>query len=422
MATVNFLYRSARKEAPLKLRLLFSHQGKKHVIGGQTQKLISKDYWKGDHNKQRINDIDRANFQKELLEHNANLENHILKAFYKADPNDVNKDWLKNQIQLFYNPEKDIKQAPKQLVKFFEFYADIKKNDLSETRKRRLKIVKRKVMRFEKHTGKKVTIPNINDTFKNDFLDYGKEKNYSKNTLKSDFSVIKTVCTYAQQWDIKTSPQLKNLKVKAETIKSPYLNPGELERIKKLDFSENERLDNARDWLIISCYTGQRVSDFMRFTPEMITKQDGHHFLEFKQQKTGKRIIIPFLKEARGVFKKRNGRFPRAITPERYNDYIKEVCEAAGLKEKVKGKRIKCIAPDKKKPTRNDYRKETGYFEKWRLVSSHIGRRSFSSNFYGKVPTNYLIKITGHSTEKMFLNYIHKSEADTAKDAFKYFE
>jgi site-specific recombinase XerD len=422
MATVNFLYRSTRKQAPLNLRLLFSYEGKKKVISGKTQKVVSKDYWEDDHNKQRIKDIERAEFQKEVLKHNADLESYILENFYTADPNDINKDWLNNQIQLFYNPEKDKKQAPTGLIKFFDFYTDIKKNDLSETRKRRLKIVKRKVKRFEDHTGKTITISQVNDTFKNAFLDFGKEKNYSKNTLKSDFSVIKTVCTYAQQWDIKTSPQLKNLKVKAETIKSPYLNPGELERIKELDFSENERLDNARDWLLISCYTGQRVSDFMRFTPEMITKQDGNHFLELKQQKTGKQIVIPFLKEARDVFKKRNGGFPRAITPERYNDYIKEVCEAAGLKEKVKGKRIKCIVKDKSKATRNDYRKETGYFEKWRLVSSHIGRRSFASNFYGKVPTNYLIKITGHSTEKMFLNYIHKSEADTAKDAFKYFE
>jgi len=422
MATVNFLYRSARKEAPLKLRLLFSHQGKKHVIGGQTQKLISKDYWEGDHNKQRIKDIERAEFQKEVFKHNSDLESFILEAFYTADPNDVNKDWLKKQIQLFYNPEKDKQQAPTGLIKFFDFYTDIKKNDLSETRKRRLKIVKRKVERFEKHTGKKVTIPQVNDTFKNAFLDFGKVKNYSKNTLKSDFSVIKTVCTYAQQWNIETSPQLNNLKVKAETIKSPYLNPDELQKIKEFDFSKNERLNNARDWLLISCYTGQRVSDFMRFTPEMITENNGQYFLDFRQQKTQKLMSIPFIKEAREVVKKRNRNFPKAISHQKYNDYIKEVCQAAGLKEKIKGKRIKCIAPDKKKPTRNDYRKETGNFEKWRLVSSHIGRRSFSTNYYGKVPTNYLIKITGHSTEKMFLNYIHKSEADTAKDAFKYFE
>lgn len=422
MATINFLYRSTRKEAPINLRLLYSHQGKKQVIGGKTQKVVSKDYWDNDHSKQRINDIERSNFQKEVLKHNTNLENYILKEFYKADPNDVNKDWLKKQIELFYNPEKDKNQAPAVLVDFFDFYTDIKKNDLSETRKRRLKIVKRKVKRFEKHTGQTVKIPNVDDVFKNAFLDFGKEKDYSINTLKSDFSVIKTVCIYAQQWDIKTSPQLKNLKVKAESIKSPYLNPDELQKIKELDLSENDRLDNARDWLLISCYTGQRVSDFMRFTSEMIIKQDGNQFLEFKQQKTGKRIVIPFLKEARDVVKKQNGRFPRAITPERYNDYIKEVCEAAKLTEKIKGKKIKFIGEQQKKATRNDYRKEAGYFEKWLLVSSHIGRRSFATNYYGKVPTNYLIKITGHSTEKMFLNYIHKSESDTAKDAFKYFE
>ena len=42
-------------------------------------------------------------------------------------------------------------------------------------------------------------------------------------------------------------------------------------------------------------------------------------------------------------------------------------------------------------------------------------RRSFATNLYGKLPTPLIMQITGHSTEKMFLNYIGKNSLDYAQ-------
>lgn len=67
------------------------------------------------------------------------------------------------------------------------------------------------------------------------------------------------------------------------------------------------------------------------------------------------------------------------------------------------------------------YRMEVGNYKKYELVTSHIGRRSFATNFYGTIPTTYLIYVTGHSTESMFLNYIGKSNKDLAMELTKYF-
>src|SRR5690554_5783199 len=422
MATINYLYRSTRKEAPLNLRLLYSHKGKDYVLGGRTKLIISKDYWQNDHFKGRINDIDRANYQKEIKEDLTNLETHLLDAFYKIDdPTTVDKNWLKNQIDKFYNPQKEI-EAPTELIKFFDFYSDLKKNELSFTRLQRLEVIQNKLKRYEDHTGETLYIADINYRFKKDFTEYSDNEQYARNTLKSDFSVIKTVCRYAGQWNIQVSPQLENLKATADNIKAPYLSFKEIEAVRNLDLPIDGHLDNARDWLVISCYTGQRISDFMRFTSDMIVQDGDDFYLEFKQQKTGKLTTIPFLKEARKVLDKRNGNFPRPISHQRYNDYIKTVCKKAGLTQKIKGMQLVCIADDPKNASRNDYRKQIGLCKKYTLVSSHIGRRSFATNYYGKVPTPVLISITGHSTEKMFLKYIHKSETDTAKDAIRYFK
>ena len=116
------------------------------------------------------------------------------------------------------------------------------------------------------------------------------------------------------------------------------------------------------------------------------------------------------------ILNKRNGRFPPPLSDQKYNDYIKTVGRIAELTYKVKGSK-----KTETKPNSKIYRKETGLYEKCDLISSHIGRRSFATNFYGQIPTTYLIYVTGHSTEAMFLNYIGKSNKDLAMELTKYF-
>ena len=116
------------------------------------------------------------------------------------------------------------------------------------------------------------------------------------------------------------------------------------------------------------------------------------------------------------ILGKRNGEFPRAISDQKYNDYIKIVCREAKITQKVNGSVISETEPES-----GIYRKETGVFEKCDLVTSHIGRRSFATNNYGTIPTSFLIYVTGHSTEAMFLNYIGKSNKDIAMELTNYF-
>ena len=57
-------------------------------------------------------------------------------------------------------------------------------------------------------------------------------------------------------------------------------------------------------------------------------------------------------------------------------------------------------------------RKKHRIFPKWKLVSSHIGSRSFTSNHFGKIPTPIIMAATGHKSESSFLKYIGKGRAD----------
>jgi len=68
------------------------------------------------------------------------------------------------------------------------------------------------------------------------------------------------------------STQLDGLRLEREKVEKIYLTFEEIEKIEnKTDLLDH--LDNARDWLIISCFTGQRVSDFLRFTKDMIREK-----------------------------------------------------------------------------------------------------------------------------------------------------
>ena len=154
----------------------------------------------------------------------------------------------------------------------------------------------------------------------------------------------------------------------------------------------------------------------MRFTKEMIRIENGKSLIEFTQKKTGKIMTVPLHPKVIEILDKRGGAFPYAISDQKYNDYIKVVCEIAELTQIVNGSKKIETAPES-----GIYRKVSKEYRKCDLVSSHIGRRSFASNFYGTIPTTYLIYVTGHSTEVMFLNYIGKSNKDLAIEMTNYF-
>ena len=133
--------------------------------------------------------------------------------------------------------------------------------------------------------------------------------------------------------------------------------------------------------------------------------------IDFVQLKTNRHLKFPLSEDLMNVLAKRNGDFPRPISNQNLNDYIKEVCKAAGIDEQIEGTKICCETK----------KKVAGTYPKYELITSHIGRRSFSSNHYGKIPTPLIMAITGHSSERSFLTYVGKSDPTMAGFLTEYF-
>jgi len=413
LASINFLYRSTKDKSNLSLRLLFRYNGKDYVFGSKTKLEVEKTYWNKQH-KKKSKDITITNKQTEINIELNKIENHILGAFNSADPDKVNKEWISDQVDLYYNPTQKEKTIPADLINYIDFYIDYRKDEVKKTSLKKFNVIKHKLQKLEKFRKKQILILDINNDFKNEFVSYCKNELYSQNTIQRELAIIKTFCIHARFLGLETHYQLDSLRLDKAKVEKIYLTFDELSRIEEINSDElTVSLDNAKDWLIISCYSGQRISDFMRFTENQIRIEEGKHFLEFTQMKTSKLTTIPIHPKILEILKKRNGKFPYRISDQKYNDYVKEVCKLAGIDEIVKGSKML--------ETEKGNRKQEGLYKKYELVTSHIGRRSFATNFYGNIPTTYLINITNHSSEAMFLNYIGKSNKDLAKETFKYF-
>ena len=416
MAAVNFLYRSTKEKANLHLRLLYRFNEKDFVFGANTKFETTKDYWNKDH-KRKSRDILLTNEQTRVNTELNKIENHVINAFNSVNPDAITKEWLQTQIDNYYNPPKEAEAIPLELTKYIDFYIEYRKHESKQTSIQKFKVIKTKIEEMEALRKAPYLIKEVNDNFKNEFVNFYKSKSYAQNTMQRELTFIKTFCRHARFLGLETHPQLDSLRLDSMKVEKIYLTFDELDKIEKIEKEKlTDSLDNAKDWLIISCYCGQRVSDFMRFTADMIRIENGKKLIEFTQVKTGKIMTVPLHPKVIEILDKRNGMFPYAISDQKYNDYIKTVCEIAELTQKIVGSKHLETAPKS-----GIFRKETKEFKKCELITSHIGRRSFATNFYGKIPTTYLIYVTGHSTEVMFLNYIGKSNKDLAIEMTNYF-
>jgi len=421
------MFRTTKDKAKIKLRFFFRKENKNAFIEANTKLMVTREYWGKYHTATRIKDIKFRNMQNEIHNELNELENFILSEAEDKDISFYDKNWLNQVVDQFYNVNdvvensdgEKVEKASEVLLDWFDIYKVDRKRNASESTLKKVNVVKQLVSRYQKEKRKKLLVKDVDVKFCSKFEEYCYDNGYSTNTISRTVVFIKTICNHAKVNGINVSNSFDLVKTKREKVKSIYLNEKDILKLEELN-GLSETLDNARDWLLISCHTGQRVSDFMRFEKDMVrfhTNKKGKlkAILEFTQVKTGKLMSIPLSMKVIDILDKREGNFPRAISDQKYNDYIKLVCFEANINERAEGTK-------KIEVSKGVWRNKKGIFRKHELVSSHIGRRSFATNNYGKIPTVFLMNMTGHGTEKMFLTYIGKGSKDIAMELSEYFD
>ncbi len=417
MATIRYFLQSKKNPATIYVSLSIKAG---QVLKRKTGYSIDPDKWSNEtHLPKKNGDAKQKNLKVKLEKLKIQIEenlNEIEKGF------EISGDWLQKQIDLFHGK---VKTTDKDLLNnCIQDYIDyLPRKKLRNGKKgvalssiKKYKTLKIKIENFQKHRNKTVTVKDVGlkliEELEKYFLETDK---LGDNTTGRYIKSVKTVCLWANtQNNIPAHPQLKQIKGYTDDAAKVVLSFDELDKIETTTF-EREALKNARDWLIIGCYIGQRVSDLLILTRENLIIKNGVEFIELTQKKTGKYVLIPMHWKVKSILENRNGNFPRYISDVKFNLHIKDVCKEAGIVAPTKGGKM--LTNEKTKTTRKEY----GIFPKWELISSHVCRRSYATNFYGEMPTSWLIAITAHSTEKQFLEYVGKPAIDTAQQIAEFY-
>ena len=266
------------------------------------------------------------------------------------------------------------------LLHYMKWYIDIKKELVCHSTYKRYKVFYHLLERFEGFVCKKLYVEEINVDFIRDFMVFGKEEEYSENTIYRTIHFVKTILNFAERKGVRTC--VRELEIRRERQKREVVTLTENEISKIQQTEVPKELQPAKDWLLISCYTGQRFSDFMNFDYHKLQCIGEKMCLSFIQKKTKKDILLPLHPDVLNTVERNGNGFPKLLDIQHYNTYIKEIARLADLNVLVKARK------------RFGFRSKLVEAEKWEFLSSHIGRRSFATNFYGKIPTPILMEAT----------------------------
>ncbi|MEM6343751.1 MAG: site-specific integrase [Bacteroidota bacterium] len=251
------------------------------------------------------------------------------------------------------------------------------------------------LMAFEKKTKTELFFEDMNQDFYNRFCNYlFEEKGMSSNTVGRYIKTLKVFLNYGVEKGIPINPAFHKFKVYKEETDIVYLSEAEIQQLLALDLSQNERLRHVRDVFLFGCYTGLRYSDVCQVKAEHITDRG----LVLQTQKTRDRLTIPLIPQARAILDRYTDRYQNAlpvISSQRMNDYLKELCQLAGLDTSVSitrhfgSKKVEQTLP------------------KYQLITTHTARRTFITLSLEKgIRPEVLMQITGHKDFKTLMRYV----------------
>lgn len=338
---------------------------------------------------------------------------------YKLNGEKITREKLKNAF--------DAKFKPERVTNDFEYFTDfisdflssikgaINKSTGKEYSKARVYVYNQSMnalINFENYSNKRIRIDEYNSQLNDAFVSFcANEKKFSSNTIGELVSGVKVLLRKAKEKGYAIANDLGDFTKTKEESASVVLSEDEIKRLVAFDFSNDKKLENARDLMILGLWTGLRVSDVMAL-PAI---DPDSKFIEVEPQKTrntsGIKVVIPLHHHIKDMIRKRG--MPTPLNNSYFNKFVKEVCRIVGFNDDVEGTLMNS-------KTR---RKERGVFKKWQLISSHTCRRSFATNLYlMNFPTLSIMKITGHTTEASFLKYIKVTPKEHAEKLLAHWE
>ncbi|WP_422358578.1 phage integrase SAM-like domain-containing protein [Reichenbachiella sp.] len=263
--------------------------------------------------------------------------------------------------------------------------------------------------KFEKAKKRTLTLNDISLKLYDDLMYFlyheieksDKTKGLADNTVGTSIKNFKVFLTYL----LKRGYPIPNItsEIKVPRVDTPiyFLTENEVDILEQKQF-KSERLSQVRDVFVFNCYTGLRYSDLSRLQKDHIVDD----VIEMRAYKNQKDLYVPLSPRSERILKKYNYQLP-IISEQKYNDYIKEACEKAGITKEVEV--IKTSSGNK----------SYTYVPKFKVITSHIAVKTFIS-LCGKkgISPKIVSEITGKSVEIIIKHY-YGIDRETIKEQMR---
>lgn len=192
---------------------------------------------------------------------------------------------------------------------------------------------------------------------------------------------------------------------KWELIKRSYppiaLTKEELDRLEAVSMP-TEILAIARDYLVLECRTGARISDIQRFDIKSVQDNTWSYVPKKTSRLNAKEVKLPFTgycAPAWWILQRYNFKMPK-IAEQTINRNIKEACKIAGIDCEISITRWigskKVVIPGKK----------------YEYITTHTGKKTFITILAeNNVPLKVISDLSGTTVQTIIKHYLGKSDA-----------
>jgi len=371
------------------LEIYFSSNGKRERIYLPTGEEIHEKYWTNGM-------VAKSYPQKEKLLRRLEEKHYEVKQQlyqWEKELGYLNADLVKTKLEGRPILEKDI-------LTLFDEFLEVKRLTAKYKMVIKLTTIKNhlKVMLGQK----KMYLVEFNQTFINRLTHYWEQKvGLQPNTIHKNFRFILLFLNYLRKEGFLENDFYKEFQyprmVETNTIVLTKHEVIKLIQYVPKTYSESK----VRDLFLVLIFTGLRFGDAIRITRSWLRGE----FLFINTQKTGEKVSIPLHPKLREVLEKYDYDLaPLRISNQKFNGYVKGICQEAGILDQVEIVRFEKGI------------KQYLTFPKYKLIASHTGRRTFITNsILAGIPLPVIQKITGHKKLTTLQKYV--DIADDSKKA-----
>jgi integrase len=441
MAEITFIYRSKKETGNLSIRLA---HGKEIDLRVSSKIISKKEYWfkrttkNGKTKTIHIQLKDISNLIEGSVEHKEFLKKikEQIKEKFIVDYNKgipIEGNWLKKAVSKFsstldtkekikekiLSKEKKLKKKKEKkeririanllstaIEKMFIKYA----TNNSELKKYRVTL--KVLQEFQQDQGQIFKIINFGQNFADLFMNWGLLiMKYQKSYINSQLGRIQSAVVNSYENDTKKIIKVSRTYRSVKGFKNEYkgkivtiLNYKELDIIEQT-IIEDKELQDAKNAILIGCETGLRYSDMNKLIDDNINEVNGVKYWKFKMNKVDKIVKVVITDRIRYLIDKYG--LPKTNYPSnevKLNKDVKKVCELCNLNDKEKGSKSISVKVKGKSVRRNI----VGIYPKHELVTTRTLRRSFATNYAGKIDINSIKTALGHATEAQTRAYINE--------------